>query len=126
MAVTTVTTTPSPEEGTRGIQVDFKDDAGIAVVPNAATVKWTLTDKPNLGVAVTIINSREQVAITSASTIYITLTANDLALQTGELSSASVQRILTIEYEWNSTLLGNDLPDNVQYEFKIENLSYIT
>lgn len=126
MAVTTISSTISPEEGLRGIQVDFKDDAGNAVTPNASTIKWTLSDKPLHDGSATIINSREQVAITSASTIYITLEGDDLALLAGEVGNALVERVLTIEYQWNSTLLGNNLNDVVQYIFTIENLHYVT
>lgn len=126
MAVTITSTESIPEKGVRGVQVDFTDDDGNPVTPNTGTITWTLTDKPIHDDAVSIINSREQVPIASASTIYITLSGDDLAILPGEVTSAFVQRILTVEYEWDSSLLGNNLPGKAQYIIKIENLYYIT
>ena len=128
MAATTISNDVSPEEGLRGVQVDFKDDDGVAVIPNASTIQWTLTNKSNRGTTPTVINSREQVAIASAATIYIVLEGDDLALTADEVTAneAFVERILTVEYQYNSTTLGNNLKDNAQYIFTIENLHYIT
>jgi hypothetical protein len=127
MAVTTFESITFPEEGIRGIKVAFTDDDGNAVVPNTDTIKWTLTDRPaELGAATTIINSREQVAISSASTIYITLEGNDLALQSDELLEGIVGRVLTVEYQYDSANLGSNVDDKAQYIFQIENMYYPT
>lgn len=127
MAVTTFETTTFPEEGIRGVKVAFTDDDGNAVTPNADTIKWTLTNRPaNLGAVTTIINSREQVAVSSASTIYITLEGNDLALQSDESSEGIVGRVLTIEYQYDSANLGINVDDKAQYIFQIENMYYPT
>jgi len=127
MAVTTFEAVTFPEEGFRGIKVQFKDDDGVAVVPNADTIKWTLTDRPaNRSETATIINSRENVAVSSAATIYISLEGNDLALQTSELAKPSADRVLTVNYQYNSTNFGNNKDDKAQYIFSIENMHYIT
>ncbi|MCP4475402.1 MAG: hypothetical protein GY821_12720 [Gammaproteobacteria bacterium] len=125
MAVTTFETAPFPEQGGRGVRVVFTDDDGIAVVPNTGTIQWTLTNRPtNREVTPTVINSREQVDIASASTIYILLEGDDLAIQTGEENEASVERVLTVEFQYNSTNLGNNVDDKAQYIFKVENMYY--
>ena len=128
MAVTTFESEGTfPEKGIRGIKVVFTDDDGNAVVPNTDTIKWTLTDRPaNQSTTTTIINSREQIDIASASTIYIVLEGDDLALQSGELSEGTVERVLTVEYQYDSTNLGNNVDDKAQYVFRIENMYYTT
>ncbi len=125
MAVTTFETVSFPEEGVRGVQVVFKDEDDAAVTPNADTIKWTLTDNPPIGTTATIINSREQVAITSASTITIVLEGDDLAFQASEASQHYAERVLLVEYQYDGTI-GNNLDDKAQYQFKIENLKYTT
>ncbi len=126
MPPTVIETTPLPESGVAFIQVDFTDEAGAAVVPNVGTIEWTLSTKPILrSTAPTIVNSREQVAITSASTIYIPLEGADLAILVGEEGEAFVERVLTVEYQYNSAR-GSNLDDKVQYIFTIENLYYPT
>ena len=128
MAVTTFESEGTfPEKGIRGIKVVFTDDDGNAVVPNTGTIKWTLTDRPaNQSTTTTIINSREQIDIASASTIYIVLEGDDLALQSGELSEGTVERVLTVEYQYDSANLGNNVDDKAQYVFQIENMYYTT
>ncbi len=122
MGVTTFSSDVFPEEGVRGIKVEFKDDSGVAVVPNASTIKWSLTNIPDRGTVPTVINSREDVIVTSASTIYITLEGDDLALLTAEANASQVKRLLTLQWEYNSTLLGNNREDKSQLIFCIENL----
>ncbi len=125
MAVTTVESVVFPEQGFRGVKVEFKDDDGAAVTPNTGTVTWTLSDKPaDLDEAPTIINSREQVAITSASTIYISLEGADLTLQAGEAAYAFAQRVLTIEFQYDSSNYGTNKDDKAQYIFSIQNMHY--
>ena len=122
---TTFSTKLLSEKGAGFIQVDFTDEAGVVVIPNADTIKWTLTTKPLRGIVPTVINSREQVAITSLSTINIPLEGNDLALLAAEAGEPFVERVLTVEYQYNSTL-GNNIDANAQHVFEIENLYYIT
>jgi len=123
MAVTTFATETFPEEGVRGIQVAFTDEDGNAVTPNADTIKWTLTNRPAHGTVPTVINSREQEAITSASTITIVLEGDDLTLLSGEGSFG--ERVLTVEYQYDSSM-GNNLDNTVQYIFQVENLNYVS
>ena len=126
-SVTTFSSEVFPEEGVRGIKVEFKDDDGTSVVPNSGTVKWTLTDRVHdRDSTQNIINSRENIVVTSAATIYITLSGADLALQASELDSAQVDRVLTVSWEYNSTNLGNNIVDNAQFIFSIENLYKVT
>lgn len=126
MPVTTFEDTPYPEKGTRIVSVAFTDDDGDPVIPNAGTIKWTLTNKPvNKSTATTIINGREQVNISSDFTVKIVLKGNDLALQSGEKSNALVYRVLTVEYQYNSTV-QNNLDDKAQFIFPVENMYYVT
>lgn len=126
MAVTTFSSELFPEEGVRGIKVVFTDDDGVAVVPNAGTIKWSLTNKVDRDTAPTVINSRENVVVTSASTIYITLSGDDLALLAAEVDSAQADRILLVEWQYNSTNLGNNITDKAQFRFAVENLYKVT
>ncbi len=122
---TTFSSTTLEEEGSGIIQCVFTDEDGNAVTPNAGTVTWTLTNRPVHGTTPTIINSREQVAITSASTINIPLSGNDLAMLAGEVSDAFAERVLLVEYVYDSTV-ATDLPDKAQHVFKVNNLHYVT
>ncbi len=122
---TTFSSTVLEEKGSGIIQCVFTDEDGNSVTPNADTIKWTLTNRPVHGTTPTIINSREQVAITSASTINIVLEGADLAMLAGEASDAFVERVLLIEYQYNSTV-QNNLDDKAQHIFRIENLHYPT
>ncbi len=70
--------TNASEEGTYAIdEIQFLDsqDTPIAVIPETGSVTWCLTDKNG-----TIINSREDVPITSASSMTIVLSGDDLAV----------------------------------------------
>ena len=92
------------EQSTFGIQVDFTDEAGSELTPNEGTIEWTLTDADG-----TVINSREQEAVASASTITVTLSGDDLQILEAEASEETVYRVFTVEAEYNSDL-GNNLP----------------
>jgi hypothetical protein len=114
------------EKGVAIVQVVFKDEDDNSVIPNVSTIKWTLTNRPTLiDTAPTIINSREQVSISSASTINIVLEGADLAMLTGEEDEKFVWRVLTLEYQYNSTV-QNSLDTKAQHLFRVENLHYIT
>jgi hypothetical protein len=122
---TTISSTILAEKGTGIIQVVFTDEDGTSVTPNAGTIKWTLTDNPLTGDTATVINSRTLVDITSASTINIVLEGDDLALQSGETNELFVQRVLSIQYQYDSVVQSN-LDDKAEHIFKIENLKYVT
>jgi len=96
------------EESTYIVSAAFTDEDGVAVIPTAIT--WTLTD----GKGVTI-NSRLDVVITPASTIYIVLTGDDLAV------SGSRMRIVTVNATYNSSY-GTGLKLKGAATFNLENL----
>ena len=99
------------------IQASFLDDNGGAVAPIAAT--YTLSDK--LG---KIINSLEDVAISSPSTVeVIVLSGDDLAFRAGERKVAD--RVLTVKWTYNSDL-GTNLPGKDKCEFKVIDLVVVT
>lgn len=114
----TVLTTEAMEEGSYFITVSFYDEDDAAVIPNAGTIYWTLTDS-----AGTVINSRDYEAETSAASITIELEGSDLAIQAGE-TAALVRRRLTILWVYNSDL-GNNKPAKAEVIFLIRNLTRI-
>lgn len=108
------TTKIAKENGTYIVNYAFTDDAGGPVIPNHAY--WTLTDNDG-----NIINSREQVEIsTMASSGQVVLSGDDLAIQTGETGDY-VRREWTIEYDYDNTL-GTDWPGKDVLQFPLENL----
>lgn len=118
MSVEVITTDTANEEGTAVFQCVFRDEDNNLVVPQ--TMTWTLTD-----IEGTVINSREDVAISPLnSTVYIVMSGDDLALQSGE-SGHQVERLLTLEGTYNSTY-GNDLPLKEERLFYITNLTVVS
>jgi len=111
--MTIVLPTKAKEGSTYIVTVSFKDEDGEAETPTAIT--WTLTDSDG-----TVINSREDVSVSPASTINIVLSGDDLQIVSENVSSPT-RRVLTIEAVYNSTL-GNNLPLKEQIEFNIDNL----
>lgn len=96
----------------------FKDENGQAVTPTSAT--WTLSDTSG-----TVINSREDVVISSLDTsVDIVLSGDDLAISAGFAGDAE-ERVLTVEAVYDSDL-GSDLPAKAECHFYIENLAAIT
>lgn len=122
---TTISSTILSEQGTGVIQIVFTDEDDTLVIPNAGTITWTLTNNPPSGTAATIINSREQVAITTASTINVVLEGDDLAFLAGETNDYFAERVLTVEFQYDSNVQAG-LDDKKQHVFKIENMKYIT
>lgn len=97
------------EESTYVVTVAFRDESGASVIPTAVT--WTLTNE--IG---TVINSRDDVVATPASSINIVLTGDDLSV--GE---NGVKRILVVSATYNSTY-GTGLSLKAAATFDIENL----
>jgi len=93
MAVTTQIATKPAEQGSAIVTCSFTDELGVAVIPNAGTLKWTLTD-----VAGNVINSRNQVALTSAATAKVALDGLDLAY-----TPTGWGRYILFECEYDST-----------------------
>lgn len=116
MAVITIEKEPVAEESSPPIVITFTDPDGTAVTPNAGTVTWTLTDSSG-----NIINERSRVTLTSAASITLVLTADDMTLQAGE-TSRKIRRELLIEYEYDC-VYGNDIKDKGLLKFSIENIA---
>jgi hypothetical protein len=108
----TTLTTEAVERSTFVIRASFTDETGAAVVPNSG-LTWTLSD-----VRGNVVNSREDVAITSAATITIVLHGDDLALSDAFRDAG---RVLTIRGMYNSSL-GASLEIADQATFVITNL----
>lgn len=115
-------TDTAPEKGTIGIEVSFVDEEDVALTPN--TITWTLTNRPHRGLAPTVVNGREDVAVAvPSSTITVVLSGDDLTFldDSGEDEQVLVERVFTVEYAYDSTL-GSDLPGKAQYIFALERL----
>ena len=105
----TLITTEALPNNTIGLTLNFTDEAGSAVVPNAGNV-WSLTDTQG-----NIINSRSDLDITEASSVTIALTGDDLAA-TGVYDDGI--RFVVVEGDYDSDL-GNGLSLNATHQFVI-------
>lgn len=115
MAITTQLVVSPAEEGTAKVTVSFVDENDDAVAPNAGTLTWTLTDRRGR-----IINEREDVAITSAASVVVVLSGDDLAI--GEYGT---NRVITFEGLYNSDI-GNNLPIKVRGYFSIADFEAVS
>ena len=97
------------EKSTYVITAAFKDSAGADVVPNS--VVWTLTNSNGA-----VVNEREDVPITPASTVNVVLSGDDLALE-----DHGPRRILTVLALYDSPY-GDDLPMRARAVFNIDDL----
>jgi hypothetical protein len=111
MSHTTTIAVQPAEEGTAVITASFTDETGDAVAPNAGTLTWTLTTR--LGA---VVNNRSAVAITSAASVTVVLTGDDL-----DITTYGVGRVITFQGLYNSSL-GNNLPIKLQGFFIIEDM----
>ncbi len=102
------------EESTYIITAIFTDDSGVAMTP--LTLTWSLTDLDG-----TIINSRNKVTATVATSYDVVLSGDDLALSAGD----SGNRRLLMEGTYTSSA-GTGLPFRKTYQFAIENLVGVT
>lgn len=102
------------ERSAKIIVVPFTDETGAAVTPSSIT--WTLSD--TLG---TIINGREDVSITPASSVTIVLSGDDTALGDAYFGS---QRKLTVKAVYDSDA-GSDLELNHEETFSIIDLTNV-
>lgn len=110
--------TRAMEKSTIAITASFEDEDGNDVTPTEAT--WTLTDDNG-----TVINSREQVEISSLSTsVTVVLKGDDLQILSGEASEEVATRHFLIEALYNSSL-GDGLPLNKSCVFPVYNLKYV-
>jgi hypothetical protein len=102
----TTLTTEAVERSTFVISASFTDEAGAAVAPDSG-MTWTLTD-----VVGTVVNSRENVAISSATTISVVLHGADLAIADTYRDN---RRLLTIQGTYSSSLGTLEIVDQVQF-----------
>jgi hypothetical protein len=104
--------THATEESTYVVTAVFTDEDGDAVTPNPG-LKWTLTDDRG-----TVVNSRQDVAVASASTIYVVLSGDDLQI----LSDTDIGvRIVTVEGTYDSSY-GTNLSIKDSCKFTVDNL----
>ena len=90
--------------------IAFIDEEGVPTTPNSAY--WILTDAKG-----NVVNSRDHEDITSLDdTVTLTLSGEDTALSSG---GEGRERYLSVYALYNSTL-GNDLPLNGMFRFRIE------
>ena len=117
MAIKTTLSKQAAEDGSFIIQATFKDEDDVAVIPNAGLI-WSLTDKDG-----TVINSREDVSIVSASTINIVLSGDDLQIVDQDCSEEERRVIVEGAYDGS---LGSDLPIKSVAVFMVVNLIKVT
>ena len=101
--------TEATEGSTYIVTSSFLDEAGAAEIPTSIT--WSLRDENGA-----IVNSRNAISVSPASTINIVLSGADLAY-----TSTQSKRVLTIEAVYTSTL-GSGLPLKDEYDIPIRNL----
>lgn len=98
------------ERSTYGLTITFLDESGEALTPSSIT--WTLTDSAGV-----LINGRDSVVVSPASSILIVLSGADLPIDPG----LSTQRVITIEAVYSSSI-GSDLPFKDQVTFGMNDL----
>jgi len=92
----------------------FEDETETVSTPKSAT--WTLTDA-----AGNVVNGRNDVSITPASTITVLLSGDDLAVPAGD----DGRRALLLEWIYDSSL-GSDLPGKEVVYFTITPLGGVS
>jgi hypothetical protein len=106
---TTIVSVDAPERGSYTFTVSgFVDTAGVAItaMPDA---NWTLTNS-----AGSVVNSRDAVAFTFASVVYIALSGLDLAGSGNDWA-----RVLTIKGTYTDTRFGAGASYNEEIKFNI-------
>ena len=120
-----VLTLLASDKGTYAItNIQFIDEDNTPVTPNTDTVKYCLTDK-----AGNVINDKKEIAITSALTMQIVLSGDDLAVsgtpdkivKNKDVTINQFERHIAVSGEVNSTL-GDDLPVTKEFVFYIEDI----
>ncbi len=123
--------TKASEEGTYAIdEIQFLDsqDTPVAVIPETGSVTWCLTNKNG-----DIINSREDVPITSSSSMTIVLSGDDLAVDGTADKYDTRDGVIIKLYQRHvlvqglvDTVIGTETLDNTpvtkEFIFYIENI----
>lgn len=108
-------TAQAVEESTYIIPIAaFFDEDDNAITP--ATIAWTLMNGKD-----EIVNSREDVSATAATSIDIVLTGDDLAMP----DEGAPWRFVTLEYTYNSSA-GTGIPGKQLIGFEILPLAAVT
>jgi hypothetical protein len=103
------------EGSTYVVQVTFKDEAGVTMVP--ADASWSLYDNYQQ-----IVNSRADVTITPlASVVSIVLSGSDLSYE----PNARSMRTLCVKAHYDGTY-GSNLPLKQEFSFNIAPLVGVT
>ena len=106
------------EKGTVFFVCSFTDEDGNDEIPKTAV--WSLTDS-----AGNVINSRDQVAISSlAAEVTVVASGDDLQVLSGE-TARYLDRRFVLEWTYDSDH-GNDLPGKDEGSFTLENLTMVT
>lgn len=95
------------EQGTYVVTAVLTDENGDAVTPTALT--WSLYNEKGV-----VVNGREDVAITPASTVNIVLSGDDLAIS----GNTDERRVFLLTGAYNSSL-GSGLPLRDLVEFTV-------
>lgn len=103
----TALTVEAIEESTYVVTAVLTDENGDTVVPTALT--WSLYDEKGR-----VVNEREGVILTPASTVQIVVSGSDLSLS----GDNDETRFLLLEGTYNSDL-GGGLPIRAQAEFPV-------
>lgn len=98
------------ERSTYVVTISFYDEDDNPVVPSSVT--WTLTDEDGV-----VINDREDVVATPATSLEMVLSGLDLAVS-GQVTAT---RILTVSGVYDSDA-GSDLPLRAHVRFSVEGL----
>jgi hypothetical protein len=101
------------EESNLPITVTVTDSAGVAATPTA--FNWSLSTRDG-----TIVNSRTNVSETPASTVVVTLAADDLQIL--DQTNDREYRLFTVETDEGDA----DIPVKMQLEFWVKNLKVVT
>ena len=105
-------TTNAIDESTYKLEVTCTDSAGSTVVPGSGT--WTMTNEDG-----DVVNSREDVELSVATTMTIVLSGDDIAFADGR------KRVITFSITYSSDE-GSNLPLREEVWFEITNLVKIT
>ena len=106
-----VITEKIPEGATRGLVVSFANSDGDAITPES--VDWTLTN--NSG---DIVNNRDAVSETPGTSVTIVLSGDDLIMA----DKYDTKRFVLVETVDDYTDLGDDKPDNEEWELTLRPL----
>lgn len=97
------------EQTAAEVEFTFEDANGDAQVPK--TVQWKLTDGSG-----TVVNGREWASGTPANPFSVILSGDDLVHSDGR------ERWLTVEITYDSTTLGDDVPQVEEAVFAVRDL----